>query len=112
MQVENGELAYRDQRQAQTRFAAVRVRVADGPPQRIGDKGPQHLPGDEAWLVGKHRSSGEKKYYRFSSLDVPPSPRLPSQLVRQEWIAQLLQLRQVLPEQQAARLSSPVGVWA
>jgi SRSO17 transposase len=34
------------------RFAAVRVRVADGPPQRIRDKGQQHLPGDEAWLIG------------------------------------------------------------
>jgi SRSO17 transposase len=29
------------------RFAAVRVRVADGPPQRIGDKGMQHMPGEE-----------------------------------------------------------------
>ena len=27
------------------RFAAVRVRVADGPPQRIGGKGMQHMPG-------------------------------------------------------------------
>ncbi|MEY9345422.1 SRSO17 transposase [Bradyrhizobium elkanii] len=31
------------------RFAALRVRTADGPPQRIWDKGQQHLPGDEAW---------------------------------------------------------------
>jgi SRSO17 transposase len=45
------------------RFAAVRVRVADGPPQRIRDKGQQHLPGDDAWLIGEHRMSGEKKYY-------------------------------------------------
>src|SRR5438128_1938303 len=45
------------------RFAAVRVRVADGPPQRIRDKGQQHLPGDGAWLIGEHRMSGEKKYY-------------------------------------------------
>ena len=45
------------------RFAAVRVRTADGPPQRIWDKGQQHLPGDEAWLIGEHRLSGEKKYY-------------------------------------------------
>ena len=45
------------------RFAAVRVRVADGPPQRIRDKGQQHLPGDETWLIGEHRMSGEKKYY-------------------------------------------------
>ena len=47
----------------EARFAAVRVRVADGPPQRIWDKGQQHLPGDEAWLIGEHRMSGEKKYY-------------------------------------------------
>jgi len=45
------------------RFAAVRVRTADGPPQRIWDKGQQHLPGDEAWLIGEHRTSGENKYY-------------------------------------------------
>jgi SRSO17 transposase len=45
------------------RFAAVRVRIADGSPQRIWDKGQQHLPGDEAWLIGEHRTSGEKKYY-------------------------------------------------
>ena len=49
------------------RFAAVRVRTADGPPQRIRDKGQQHLPGDEAWLIGEHRSSGEKKYYLASA---------------------------------------------
>ena len=45
------------------RFAAVRVRTADGPPQRIWDKGQQHLPGDEAWLIGERSASGEKKYY-------------------------------------------------
>ena len=45
------------------RFAAVRVRVADGQPQRIGDKGMQHMPGDEVWLVGEQRPSGEQKYY-------------------------------------------------
>jgi SRSO17 transposase len=31
--------------------------------QRIRDKGQQHLPGEEGWLVGEHRMSGEKKYY-------------------------------------------------
>ena len=40
-------------------FAAVRVRVADGPPQRIHDKGMQHMPGEEAWLVGERRASGD-----------------------------------------------------
>ena len=45
------------------RFAAVRVRIADGPPQRIKDQGQQHLPGEEAWLIGEHRTLGEKKCY-------------------------------------------------
>ena len=31
------------------RFAALRVRVADGPTQRIHDMGNQHMPGDQAW---------------------------------------------------------------
>jgi SRSO17 transposase len=44
------------------RFAVVRVRIADGPPQRIRNKGQQRLPGDEAWLIGEHRVFGEKKY--------------------------------------------------
>jgi hypothetical protein len=40
------------------RFVAVRVRVVDGPPQRIMDKDQQHLPGEEVWLIGEHRMSG------------------------------------------------------
>src|SRR3546814_9320843 len=35
------------------RFAAARIRVADGPPQRIGDGGAQHLPGEAAWEIGR-----------------------------------------------------------
>lgn len=45
------------------RLAAMRVRIADGAPQRIGSAGAQHMPGEEAWLVGEHRSNGERKYY-------------------------------------------------
>jgi len=41
------------------RFAAVRVRVADGDLISHG----QHLPGQAAWLVCEARSSGERKYY-------------------------------------------------
>jgi SRSO17 transposase len=44
-------------------FAAVRVRVADGPAVRIHGRVNQHLPGDEVWLVGERRTSGEQKYY-------------------------------------------------
>lgn len=47
------------------RFAPVRVRmrIADGPPQRIRDMGARHLPGEKAWLLGEHRSEGERKHY-------------------------------------------------
>ena len=40
-------------------FAALRVRVADG---SIAS-GAQHLPGEETWLVGEHRATGERKCY-------------------------------------------------
>jgi hypothetical protein len=36
-------------------FAAVRVRIADGPPQRIHDKGMQHMPGEE--VLARRRAS-------------------------------------------------------
>lgn len=45
------------------RFAAMRVRIADGAPQRIGAAGAQDRPGEEAWLVGEHRSNDQRKYY-------------------------------------------------
>lgn len=44
-------------------FAAIRVRIADGAAQRIHDKGQQHMPGEEGWLIGEHRASGERKYH-------------------------------------------------
>jgi SRSO17 transposase len=40
-------------------FAALRVRPAEGAQLRDG----RHLPGDEVWLVGERRASGERKYY-------------------------------------------------
>jgi SRSO17 transposase len=41
-------------------FAAVRIRVADGPETRT--RGRVHLPGTQAWLVAERRSD-ETKYY-------------------------------------------------
>jgi SRSO17 transposase len=40
-------------------FAALRIRVADGPVAARA----QHLPGEEAWLVCERRAGGERKYY-------------------------------------------------
>jgi DDE superfamily endonuclease len=69
------------------RFTAVRVRVADGPPQRIRDKGQQHLPGDEAWLIGEHRMSGEKKYY-LANLPAKTALRTLAATIKARWICE------------------------
>jgi SRSO17 transposase len=69
------------------RFAAVHVRVADGPPQRIRDKGQQHLPGDEAWLIGEHRMSGEKKYY-LANLSAKTDLRTLAATIKARWICE------------------------
>ncbi len=78
------------------RFAAVRVRVADGPPQRIRDKGQQHLPGNEAWLVGEHRMSGEKKYY-LANLPAETDLRTMAATIKARWICE--QAHQQLKEE-------------
>ena len=69
------------------RFAAIRVRVADGPTQRIRDKGEQHLPGDEAWLIGEHRVSGEKKYY-LANLPAETELRILAATIKARWVCE------------------------
>src|ERR1700724_2183650 len=78
------------------RFAAVRVRTADGPPQRIKDKGRQHLPGDEAWLIAEHRASGEKKYY-LANLPAATDLRTLAATIKARWICE--QAHQQLKEE-------------
>jgi SRSO17 transposase len=78
------------------RFAAVRVRTADGPPQRIWDKGQQHLPGDQAWLIGEHRVSGEKKYY-LANLPAGMNLRTLAATIKARWICE--QAHQQLKEE-------------
>src|SRR5919198_1532333 len=69
------------------RFAAVRVRIADGSPQRIRDKGQQHLPGEEAWLIGEHRMSGEKKYY-LANLPGNTDLRTLAAAIKARWVCE------------------------
>jgi SRSO17 transposase len=78
------------------RFAAVRVRIADGPPQRIRDKGQQHLPGEEAWLIGEYRTSGEKKYY-LANLPAGTDLRTLAAAIKARWICE--QAHQQLKEE-------------
>lgn len=69
------------------RFAVKRIRVADGVPQRILDKGQQHLPGEEAWLVGEWRSSGERKYY-LSNLPVDADIQTLAAAIKTRWVCE------------------------
>ena len=79
------------------RFAAVRVRVADGPPQRIRDMGGQHMPGDEAWLIGERRATGEHKYY-LSNLPTDTPITVLASTIKARWICEqaLQQLKEEL----------------
>src|ERR1044071_6852912 len=78
------------------RFAAVRVRVADGPPQRIRDMGQQHLPGEEGWLIGEQRTSGEKKYY-LATLPAKAELHTLAATIKARWICE--QAHQQLKEE-------------
>ena len=78
------------------RFAALRVRVADGPPQRIHDLGAQHLPGEEVWVVGEQRSTGERKYY-LSNLPADTSLRQLAAAIKARWVCE--QAHQQLKEE-------------
>jgi SRSO17 transposase len=73
-------------------FAAARVRVADGPADASG----RHLPGGEAWLVGEHRASGERKYY-LSNLPADASLEALAALIKARWVCE--QLHQQLKDE-------------
>ncbi|KUR76716.1 transposase [Novosphingobium sp. Fuku2-ISO-50] len=78
------------------RFAVMRVRIADGAPQRIGNAGAQHMPGEEVWLVGEHRSNGERKYY-LSNLPAETSIKDVASAIKARWICE--QAHQQLKEE-------------
>ena len=73
-------------------FAALRVRPAEGPQLRNG----WHLPGDEVWLVGEHRASGEKKYYLSSLPAETPLEELAA-TIKARWVCE--QAHQQLKEE-------------
>lgn len=78
------------------RFAAVRVRVADGPTQRIHDMGAQHLPGEDVWVIGEHRSTGERKYY-LSNLPADTPIKQLAGAIKARWVCE--QAHQQLKEE-------------
>jgi SRSO17 transposase len=73
-------------------FAALRVRPAEGAQLRHG----WHLPGDEVWLVGEHRASGERKYY-LSNLPADAPLEELAATIKARWVCE--QAHQQLKEE-------------
>jgi SRSO17 transposase len=73
-------------------FAAIRVRVADGPVMARA----QHLPGEEVWLVGEHRATGERKYH-LANLPADTPLEALAALIKARWVCE--QAHQQLKEE-------------
>jgi SRSO17 transposase len=77
-------------------FAARRVRVADGHKHRMLDNRMQCMPGDEVWLVGERRSTGEQKYY-VSNLPADTTIKTLAATIKARWVCE--QAHQQLKEE-------------
>jgi SRSO17 transposase len=69
------------------RFAARRVRIADGHRHRMADNRVQCMPGEEVWLVGERRSSGEQKYY-VSNLPANAPLKALATAIKARWVCE------------------------
>ena len=94
-QMARHQLAHRHERKAQGAFRCSAC-AGHEPAQRIKDKGQQHPPGDEAWLIGEHRMSGEKKYY-LANLSAKTDLRTFAATIKARWICE--QAHQQLKEE-------------
>jgi SRSO17 transposase len=65
------------------RFAATRIRAGDGATWANN----RHLPGEEVWLVGEWRSSGERKYH-LSNLPPRTSLRALASAIKARWVCE------------------------
>jgi SRSO17 transposase len=77
-------------------FAARRIRIADGPKHRVFDKDVSRMPGDEVWIIGERRSTGERKYY-ISNMPAYASLKTLAAAVKARWICE--QAHQQLKEE-------------
>ena len=68
-------------------FAARRVRVSDGHKHRMRDNRMQCMPGDEVWLVGERRPTGEQKYY-VSNLPAETTLKELARTVKARWVCE------------------------
>ena len=93
--MENCELAQRYEGSAEKLSAlppSCAAAAANHPATDMG-QGAAASPGDEAWLIGEHRASGEKKYY----LANPPRMDLPlAATIKARWMQQAHHMKEEL----------------
>ena len=77
-------------------FAACRVRLADGHKHRMLDNRVQCMPGDEVWLVGERRATGEQKSY-VSNLPADATVTMLAAAIKARWVCE--QAHQQLKEE-------------
>ena len=77
-------------------FAARRVRIAEGHKHRMQGNRMQCMPGNEVWLVGERRSTGEQKYY-VSNLPADATLKMLAAAIKARWICE--QAHQQLKEE-------------
>lgn len=77
-------------------FASRRVRIADGHKHRMLDNRMQCMPGDEVWLVGERRRTGEQKYY-VSNLPADTTIKVLATSIKARWVCE--QAHQQLKEE-------------
>jgi SRSO17 transposase len=58
--------------------------------------GAQHLPGEEVWVIGEHRSTGERKYY-LSNLPADTPLKQIAGAIKARWVCE--QAHQQLKEE-------------
>ena len=77
-------------------FAARRICIAEGHKHRMLDNRMQCMPGEEVWLVGERRSTGEQKYY-VSNLPADATLKMLAAAIKARWICE--QAHQQLKEE-------------
>lgn len=71
-----------------SRWVAMRVRIADGVPNKRG----LHLPGEEVWIVGEKRRGGAVKYYTTTHSASTPLTHLIRD-IKARWACEVLHLQ-------------------
>src|SRR5665213_2003461 len=90
------QLAAGHQRSADMSLHGPPVCVADGHKHRMLNNRMQCMPGDEVWLVGERRSTGEQKYY-VSNLPADATIKMLVATIKARWVCE--QAHQQLKEE-------------